>query len=69
MLEVTTNIIKTFEEFPDLCFGCFGHNLNLILKIRELTQQSLLPSSGPELLTELEDKSKLPSTRLRSMMW
>ncbi|XP_064877113.1 E3 SUMO-protein ligase ZBED1 [Oncorhynchus nerka] len=26
-----TNMIKAFEEFPDLWLGCFGHNLNLAI--------------------------------------
>ena len=26
-----TNMVKAFTEFPDLWFGCFGHNLNLAI--------------------------------------
>lgn len=28
-----TNMMKAFENFPDMRFGCFGHNLNLAISI------------------------------------
>lgn len=36
-----TDIIKAFEEFPDLWLACFGHNLNMaISKALKIVEES-----------------------------